>query len=317
MAQGFDHLLDATITHLEALKAEGARSVSFSNESVQILREMLQERRERAEPAQSNRPFAQKPIARETVSRKESSVVTDAGKAQAADLVGRVADWPVLNAEEKLTAMRDLASRAGACTKCSHLVKSRSQVVFGVGSLDAEIMYVGEAPGLDEDRQGEPFVGKAGQLLTKIIQTMGLSREKVYIANVLKCRPDTPGQTYGNRKPTPLEMQTCWPYLLEQIKCIRPKVIVALGTTAVEGLLGKKNTGDHSATRKVRRLQGDPPHADLPPLLCAAESSQSNQAANMGRHAFCDAAAQSSCHITAGELLYILISDTHGTYPFS
>ena len=302
MAQGFDHLLNATITHLEALKAEGARSVSFSNESVQILREMLQERRERAEPAQSNGPFAQKPIARETVSRKESSVVTDAGKAQAADLVGRVADWPVLNAEEKLTAMRDLASRAGACTKCSHLVKSRSQVVFGVGSLDAEIMYVGEAPGLDEDRQGEPFVGKAGQLLTKIIQTMGLSREKVYIANVLKCRPDTPGQTYGNRKPTPLEMQTCWPYLLEQIKCIRPKVIVALGTTAVEGLLGKKHWGSLGYAESST-TSGDPPHADLPPLLCAAESSQSNQAANMGRHAFCDAAAQSSCHITAGELL--------------
>ena len=249
MAQGFDHLLDATITHLEALKAEGARSVPFSNESVQILCEMLQEQRERAEPAQSNRPFVQKPIARETLSRKESSVVSDAGKAQAADLVGTVADWPELNTEEKLTAMRELASRAGACTKCSHLLKSRSQVVFGVGSLDAEIMYVGEAPGLDEDRQGEPFVGKAGQLLTKIIQTMGLSREKVYIANVLKCRPDTPGQTYGNRKPTPLEMQTCWPYLLEQIKCIRPKVIVALGTTAVEGLLGKKTLG-------ITRLRG-------------------------------------------------------------
>ena len=249
MAQGFDHLLDATITHLEALKAEGASSIPFSNESVQILREMLQEQPERAEPAQSNRPFTQKPIARETLSRKESLVVSDDGKAHGAHFVGTVADWPELNGEEKLAAMRELVSRVSNCPNCSHLFKSRSQVVFGVGSLDAEIMFVGEAPGLDEDRLGEPFVGKAGQLLTKIIQTMGLSRKEVYITNVLKFRPDTLGQTYGNRKPTTLEMQTCWPYLLEEIKCIRPKVIVALGSTAVEGLLGKKKVG-------ITRLRG-------------------------------------------------------------
>ena len=87
--------------------------------------------------------------------------------------------------------------------------------------------------------QGEPFVGKGGQLQTKIIQAMGFQRESVYIANILKCRPDTPGQTAGNRKPTPLEMETCIPYLHEQIDLIKPKVLVALGGTAVEGLLGK------------------------------------------------------------------------------
>ena len=100
-------------------------------------------------------------------------------------------------------------------------------------------MFIGEAPGADEDAQGEPFVGRAGELLTKIIKTMGLSRETVYIANILKCRPDMPGQSSGNRKPTPEEMQTCIPFLHEQIDLIRPKVIVALGATAVEGLLGK------------------------------------------------------------------------------
>jgi len=100
-------------------------------------------------------------------------------------------------------------------------------------------MFVGEAPGADEDEQGEPFVGKAGQLLTKIIQTMGFTRQTVYIANILKCRPDTPGQSAGNRKPTPEEMKTCLPYLLAQIDLIQPKVIVALGATAVEGLFGK------------------------------------------------------------------------------
>ena len=85
-------------------------------------------------------------------------------------------------------------------------------MVFGVGDIHSRLLFVGEAPGADEDLQGEPFVGKAGQLLTKIIQAMGLTRETVYIANILKCRPDTPGQSAGNRKPTPEEMKTCLPY---------------------------------------------------------------------------------------------------------
>ncbi|HLP78496.1 MAG TPA: uracil-DNA glycosylase, partial [Candidatus Paceibacterota bacterium] len=110
-------------------------------------------------------------------------------------------------------------------------------------------MFVGEAPGMDEDEQGEPFVGKAGQLLTKIIQATGLTRDAVYIANILKCRPDTPGQSAGNRKPTSEEMQTCIPFLHEQIDLIRPKVLVALGATAVEGLLGK--------TAGITRLRGN------------------------------------------------------------
>jgi uracil-DNA glycosylase len=136
------------------------------------------------------------------------------------------------------TAMADLHQRASVCLKCPHLAKSRKNVVFGVGDIHAQLMFVGEAPGADEDAQGEPFVGAAGQLLTRIIKTMGLSRETVYIANILKCRPDTPGQSAGNRKPTGDEMKTCLPYLLEQIDLIRPKVLVALGATAIEGLLG-------------------------------------------------------------------------------
>ncbi len=141
--------------------------------------------------------------------------------------------------EAKAAALAELRTRALACVKCPHLVASRKQVVFGVGSANADLMFVGEAPGLDEDRQGEPFVGRAGQLLTRIIQTMGLTRETVYIGNILKCRPDTPGQSFGNRQPTPEEMETCIPYLLEQIEIIRPKVLVALGATAVKGLLGE------------------------------------------------------------------------------
>ncbi len=125
------------------------------------------------------------------------------------------------------------------CAKCPQLVASRTQVVFGVGNPNAEIMFVGEAPGADEDMVGEPFVGKAGQLLTKIIETMGLRRSDIYIANVLKCRPNMPPGEPGNRKPTPAEMATCKPYLLQQIEIIQPRVIVALGGTAVEGLLGE------------------------------------------------------------------------------
>jgi DNA polymerase len=140
--------------------------------------------------------------------------------------------------EGKQPAMAELRRRAEACLKCPHLVKSRKNVVFGVGDIHARLMFVGEAPGADEDAQGEPFVGAAGQLLTRIIKAMGLGRENVYIANILKCRPDTPGQSSGNRKPTGEEMKTCLPYLVEQIDLIGPKVIVALGATAIDGLLG-------------------------------------------------------------------------------
>src|SRR4029077_21227873 len=140
---------------------------------------------------------------------------------------------------DMLTSVR---ARVSVCTKCPHLACSRTQTVFGVGNPDAEIMFIGEAPGADEDAQGEPFVGRAGQLLTKIIRAMGLAREEVYIANILKCRPDMPPGSFGNRVPTPLEMQTCRPYLLEQIEIIQPKVIVALGAVAVEGLLGMRAT---------------------------------------------------------------------------
>jgi DNA polymerase len=146
---------------------------------------------------------------------------------------------------ERLAAMRGPVLM---CTKCPHLVKSRTQVVFGVGNPEAELMFVGEAPGEDEDRQGEPFVGKAGQLLTKIIETMGFARSDVYIANVLKCRPDMPPGMPGNRKPKSEEMQVCLPYLREQIDIIRPGVIVALGATAMEGLTG--------STDSMSRLRG-------------------------------------------------------------
>ena len=117
------------------------------------------------------------------------------------------------------------------CTRCKLHTLGRRQVVFGVGSPTADLMFVGEAPGADEDVQGEPFVGKAGQLLTKIIEAIGLKREEVYIANVIKCRPP------GNRNPEPDEVAECEPFLFRQIAAVRPKVIVALGKFAAQCLL--------------------------------------------------------------------------------
>lgn len=134
-----------------------------------------------------------------------------------------------------------LRQEALGCEKCG-LCGTRTQVVFGVGRLDAPLMFVGEAPGADEDLQGEPFVGKAGQLLTKTLAKHGVSRDKVHIANILKCRPP------GNRTPAPEEMLACMPWLKRQIETIRPKVLCALGNIAAQTLLDTK-TG-------ITRLRG-------------------------------------------------------------
>jgi len=117
------------------------------------------------------------------------------------------------------------------CTRCKLHTLGRKQVVFGVGNPSADLMFVGEAPGADEDIQGEPFVGRAGQLLTKIIEAIGMRREQVYIANVIKCRPP------GNRNPETDEVDRCEPFLFRQIDIIKPKVIVALGKFAAQSLL--------------------------------------------------------------------------------
>jgi DNA polymerase len=124
-----------------------------------------------------------------------------------------------------------IEARAKVCVKCCELARCRHNVVFGIGDPRAELMFIGEAPGRDEDLEGEPFVGRAGALLTKIIQAMGFKRHEVYIANVLKCRPPE------NRTPLPDEVANCLPYLLTQIELIKPKVIGVLGATAMKALL--------------------------------------------------------------------------------
>jgi uracil-DNA glycosylase len=129
---------------------------------------------------------------------------------------------------EALTAIR---ADLGDCTRCKLHTLGRKQIVFGVGNPDADLMFVGEAPGADEDIQGEPFVGRAGQLLTKIIEAIGMTRQDVYIANLIKCRPP------GNRNPEPDEVVQCEQFMLRQVDTIKPRVIVALGKFAAQALL--------------------------------------------------------------------------------
>lgn len=164
-----------------------------------------------------------------TVAADSSSVVPGFSRAVAADIPP----------EQQLTAIRE---DIGDCMRCKLCKAGRHHIVFGVGNPHAELMFVGEAPGRDEDLQGVPFVGRAGQKLTQIIEAIGLKREDVYIANVIKCRPPE------NRNPEPDEVDACEQFLFRQVDAIRPKVIVALGTFAVRSLL--------KTTDPISRLRG-------------------------------------------------------------
>jgi uracil-DNA glycosylase family 4 len=233
----FHNALDLVCSTLRDFQEQGVETQA-SSESLARLAAAVQAGPERApEPV--------------VVSKSESRVLE--GKAKAPEILDGPAtpmSMPIDGASgsSKAERLTELRGPVLACVKCPHLVKSRTQVVFGVGNPEAELMFVGEAPGEDEDKEGEPFVGRAGQLLTKIIETMGYARSDVYIGNVLKCRPDMPPGASGNRKPKPDEMQTCLPYLRQQIDIIQPRALVALGGTAMEGLLG--------VTEPMARLRG-------------------------------------------------------------
>jgi DNA polymerase len=267
MSGAYHELLDATIQHLESLKSRGVRHVVVAPETLRALALPVKPALARPAPERQLRtappstppasPVVPPPVAPAAVIVPPPSAPAPAPGPKPAPAVetalpslskAAASPAPALDPQAKAAAMADLRQRAEVCVKCAHLASSRKHVVFGVGNPDAQLMFVGEAPGADEDIQGEPFVGRAGELLTKIIQATGLRRGEVYIANILKCRPDTPGQASGNRKPTPEEMATCIPFLHEQIDLIQPKVLVALGATAVEGLLGK--------TIGITRLRG-------------------------------------------------------------
>lgn len=152
------------------------------------------------------------------------------------------ADKLAVSGEERRQSLQLLAAQVSKCTRCSELAISRTQTVFGVGSLDPELCFVGEAPGADEDAQGEPFVGAAGQILNRIIAACGMTREEVYICNIIKCRPP------GNRTPLAHEAGNCREYLVRQLEWVRPRFLCALGGTAAQHLL--------QTTEGIGRLRG-------------------------------------------------------------
>jgi uracil-DNA glycosylase family 4 len=283
----YRQLLDATIRHLEGLQEQGVTSVALRAESLQTLVTPTNPVRP-ASPAPAARPTSPGPAAPQP--RTAPATLRPAAPAPAAAPVrSPVAPMPTaapvirrpatalatLTGDPRRAAFEELRQRALACTHCPNLAASRRQVVFGVGNPEAELVFVGEAPGQEEDRQGEPFVGEAGQLLTKIIVAMGLDRDRVYIANVVKCRPDTPGQHSGNRKPTPDEMSTCFPYLADQIELIRPRVLVALGATAIEGLLGQTSAGVGRLRGSWLNYQGIPVMATYHPAYLLRNTASS------------------------------------------
>lgn len=228
--------LAAVYEELKRLKEAGLERVAIAAETLEQVDALLPEAKPiaaKATSAPQGEPSAEREAQRP---EKPASTEPASEPAPAAPAFPKppVIDLPKGSPAEQLDALRAMVE---ACETCKAHLGDNGKVVFGTGSDVADIFFCGEAPGVDEAMAGEPFVGAAGQLLTKIISAMGLDRNSVYIANILKWRPkhDKP---FGNRPPTPEEMDFCMPYLKAQIEIIKPKVIIALGNTAVSGLLG-------------------------------------------------------------------------------
>ena len=173
------------------------------------------------------------PESREEMSPRKAAVVAAPVEENIFEVI---ATKPEQGVSDPAKALKLIREDLGDCTRCPLHKQGRKQIVFGVGNPTAKLMFVGEGPGADEDEQGEPFVGRAGQLLNNMIKAMGLQREQVYIANIVKCRPP------GNRTPEREECETCSPFLMRQIAVVKPKVIVALGATAAKTLLAMSSS---------------------------------------------------------------------------
>jgi uracil-DNA glycosylase len=180
------------------------------------------------EAARPDSTLIPQPELRENMPARKSAAVAAVAED---NLLTVIAPKPEDSAADPVAALKLIREDLGDCTRCKLHKQGRKQIVFGVGNPRAELMFVGEGPGADEDIQGEPFVGRAGQLLNNMIKAMGIRREDVYIANVVKCRPP------GNRTPERDECETCSPFLMRQIAVIKPKVVVALGAVAAKNLL--------------------------------------------------------------------------------
>lgn len=266
-----DQLL-ALNDELRRLKAGGQRAVAVTDEGLARLREAVAaEVNEPAPtmPTHDGRPgFTPDPL---TESAPRSGVKPDLQGSPAPTAKVRPAGGPALPApppinlpagdkQTRWNYLRDLVLNDSVCRQ--HVYPGK-RVVFGVGNLDAAVMFVGEAPGGDEEDQGEPFVGRAGQLLNRMIKAMGLEREQVYIGNILNWRPEMPrnpdGSQTGNRPPTAEEMAYCLPFIRAQIAIIQPRVLVALGKTAVDGLLGADRFKTMGAARGSWHSYADTP----------------------------------------------------------
>ena len=246
---------------LRRLKAGGQRSVAVSEESLVLLRESVAASRSEVAPAT---PVAV-PLAVASGAKPSFPPPPPATRPAAAPAGPAMPATPEIklpdgDKQTRWNYLRDLVLNDATCLA---RVYAGKKVVFGVGDLNARIMFVGEAPGGDEEDQGEPFVGRAGQLLNKMIKAMGLERGQVYIGNILNWRPEMPrnpdGSQTGNRPPTAQEMAYCLPFIRAQIAIIQPKVIVALGKTAVDGLLGADRFKSMGAARGDWHTYADTP----------------------------------------------------------
>jgi uracil-DNA glycosylase len=223
--------LNALTDELRRLKAQGVGSVSVSQEALDELR----------------RSATARPIA--PAQKKEAPKIAEVPKPAVAAAAAPKVPPPVVTLPEgdKNVRFSALCAMVQSDPACMAKVRPGKKIVVGVGNLDASIMFIGEAPGAEEEVQGEPFVGPAGQLLNKMITGMGLARSDVYIGNIMNWRPDMPtgagGIQSGNRPPTESEMAHCLPYLKAQIDIVKPQLLVALGATAAKGLLGWKAFG--------------------------------------------------------------------------
>ena len=251
----------AVVDELKRRKADGETHVFVEAPSIDNLRKAVSRKAKSTQPAEQPKPAAPvhaapQPAAPEPAYADPKPRVTrKVATTPAEPIVVAASTLPpppqfTLPEGDKRTRWEWLRERVINCPVCNEHLNPGKQVVFGNGNIDSPIFFCGEAPGADEEEQGIPFVGKAGQLLVKIINAMGLKREEVYIGNIMNWRPQT-GMDSGNRPPTDEEMSFCLPYLKAQVAVVQPRVIVALGNTALTGLLGP------SSTRRITSARGN------------------------------------------------------------
>lgn len=264
--------IDSVIDELKRLRKSGQQHIYVSNQSLRDLKlavggvaqgvsekevesavAAIPERIRSATPEEFDRVLKEEPNLEKQATRSEGSRFEKPPEFQ----------LPEGGKQERWDALQKIVLNCPTCLKNK---RKGYKIVFGVGNLDADIFFCGEAPGADEEEKGEPFVGKAGQLLDKMIVAMGLSRENVYIGNIMNWRPQLPTRV-GNRPPTSEEIGFCLPYLKAQVEIVKPKLIVALGATAAKGLLGSKSF------RSLREVKGEWREFEKTPVLATYHPS--------------------------------------------